>query len=418
MSYRGEKAIEPDLNPSQSKDYFISHPPFRPKKDIADYWESKGKLTPRRFDTLEAALLSGNPFIIRSEHPQDYDSTGVPGLLDSFPISPIRIANAKKVVNKDFKNIKWNETPMSGRDINSAEVIAQVGEIDQEQLEAKLKELSERKIARYLQLTGIDRDAFLREISYSYWEYLGGINRTIVADSTVHSKYYIFGSSTDNYSGKDLGSSYHVLEDGEISRSKTTGGLVEDIKDLRQSTELYESLRNLDGFDPNHCPIIEAQSLNGQHFPLQYHRARDFHPATHRLEREKTSEEQEATFVRGSTPQEGTVFDVNVYTRDQAQSSLLSDESALDFNLDQVHTGAMASRRKLQLVVIDDVLRLGIMLNGRHMTTSQLFKPEITIGVEDDSLPKRVYSRHADGDNKLTVKVVSDGRRAFLKQLA
>lgn len=403
---------------SEQHDIFLSDPPRRPKEQIAIYWESMGISVPRRFDNLHQAIASERPFIIRSEHPQDYDSSGVSGLLESYPVSPIRIQNAALIASGDFMGkIDWKKTPISGKETTAAPVIARIGNIDQEELENELTGLSQRKIDRYLQLTGIDRGTFIKDISYSYWEFLNGINRTTIADNCVPNKYYLFSSSIDANSGEFKGSSYYVLQNGKISMSKITRGLNESEEDLQPVIKLYERLREMDGFDQNHRPVIESQSIEGQQLPLQYHRARDFQPAKFRLTRNKNEKEKEATFVRGATPDDGTIFDVNIYRRDGQSRPLLPQESALDFNSDKVHTGIMASRRKLQIVPIDNVLRIGHMLSGRHMAISQLFKPELTLGVSSEDLPSETFSSNVDNVKQFQIKVVSDGEKAFLEYM-
>jgi hypothetical protein len=62
---------------NNSSDYYLLNSPSRPKFDIAEYVYSQGFHVPRRFSNIEDILklpLKDCPiFILRSEHPQDYD---------------------------------------------------------------------------------------------------------------------------------------------------------------------------------------------------------------------------------------------------------------------------------------------------------------------------------------------------------
>ena len=64
----------------------------QPKRTIADYVEENGILVPKRFNSLEEALGTQLPFIMRSEGTFEYN--GVSGLLESHIVSPLIIAKA------------------------------------------------------------------------------------------------------------------------------------------------------------------------------------------------------------------------------------------------------------------------------------------------------------------------------------
>lgn len=94
MSYSTALSAE-GLRP-QTPDYYTEHPPHQPKREIAEYVRSQDILVPEIYDSLKTALQSGNPFIVRSEHPQDY--AGASGLVSSHIVSPDSIRRAKEYV--------------------------------------------------------------------------------------------------------------------------------------------------------------------------------------------------------------------------------------------------------------------------------------------------------------------------------
>src|SRR5688572_21954529 len=82
-------------------DYFLDNPPLQPKSEIADYVEACGILVPKRYVNLKEALASNKPFIIRSEHPQDY--AGASGVLESIDIGKDKIEEAVKREKSEFE---------------------------------------------------------------------------------------------------------------------------------------------------------------------------------------------------------------------------------------------------------------------------------------------------------------------------
>ena len=101
------------------------------------------------------------------------------------------------------------------------------------------------------------------------------------------------------------------MENGDIvlnAPMKITSEMKESLDDV---IELYETIRNIQKFDPNHCPIVEFQTdkYKNNYF-LQYHRTRQMEHTTFILDRDLQEDEFEAVYVRGATPPEWLILDI------------------------------------------------------------------------------------------------------------
>lgn len=407
MSIIAERNIHPD-----SEDYFLSFPPRRPKDAIADYVESNGILVPRRFDGLDAAIASRRPFVIRSEHPQDYQ--GVSGLLNSYHITPERLAKVRERVK--------GKPPERFRDkeYDTAKVLVKIGDVEQDELEFELRKLSQGAIVDYLKLTRKNPANFYNGIAFSYWEQIGGINRSIVADNTIDGRYYIFSRGLDVTTGRTKGRGYCIVDDGKVVTSAASEKFDGTADDVQQAIELYESVKSLDKFDSNHRPIVEAQSVGGQHYFLQYHRARDFQPATHVLDRKKEEDEIEPILVRGATPPEGIVANIHFYYGGDFHYPLQTEEGAMEVLVTPLHTELSVRRRKIEILTAHDLGEVGKSIDGGHLALSQLFKPAVSLVLDRQgykTLKDGLKRSEVDNLGHLKVRVVSDGNKAYIKRL-
>ncbi len=399
-------------------DAFLAERPLQPKKDIADYVESSGLPAAKRFRSLSGARKTKQPFIIRSEHPQDYE--GSSGLLDSIVISKERAMACKgflsQVAMMNLPNFldahqvnawqrsggvdgvgKWGlEYAVQKNKIKSTEEITQ----------ALLNVARGNTIQIYCLCMGITQEQFQRETSCSIWEYIPGNNMTVVADSAIAGRYNVFSVAKE-----DSRQSYiYQWPDHEPSLSS------ELALKTRHAVNLYENVRNLPKFNPQHCPIMEIQvdSENLAWF-LQYHRSRDFSPATHVLTGNEDGVWSEG-FVRGSTPPEGSLVKIKPFP------------SYTPGNLPPIEGGASGHRGDYQQQVMDEIMTqrrqiqlLPVATSGAmytsHMTVSQRSKPGVTIEMPlEKILTKEQINWYRDNpEETVLIKVISDGRRAVLK---
>lgn len=416
--------------PAESRDYFLLHPPRQPKKEIADWVESKGILVPRRFSSLDHALNSKKPFIIRSEHPQDYN--GASGILDSYLIDPAKIAQWVGEFGEDdvITSDDWSNYHYKGgwheRSRIKKRVMAQVGKVSQDDFELYLMDLSFDKAKLFGDYSGVD---LVSDTSYSYWEALPGLNRTVIADNAVEGRYHIFTS----VSGVDDGRIYEI---GELSgheiiegRKLIAGGRgkklpEENTEDLLELVDFYESVRQQDErFDKGHSYLKEAKSTGGKNYFLQTMRTNDFSPAIFSLDREPERDEIASMLVRGITPPEGLDLTLAIQYPPLLRNKVIAnaDEAQLSFWGNTCSTEASIRQRQLQIVRGTSLKDIFVSGNS-HFNRSLLFKPRLTVVLNNDDVStlKDAAGKPTEENRvtKIKIKVVSDGRKAFVKLAA
>ncbi|MDD5337506.1 MAG: hypothetical protein PHS02_03410 [Candidatus ainarchaeum sp.] len=401
------------------QDYWLAHPPKQPKREIGEYIRRHRIPVPDTYSTLIAAKKSGKPLIARSEHPQDY--AGASGVAESP-----RIRN-------DGGKLAW--VLPSYLLLGDCEGI--LPQPDSESNILKVIQSSSTSIPIHCRLAGINEDAFRRDLTFSLWELLPGLNLKICGDSSIEGRYHV----TALYGSSD---GIHVCGYAVYDKDKTT--IRHDFRtenffnDNRNSLiELYEKICNLDRFNPNHRPIIEVQYWDGKLYFLQYHRARDFEPATFVLDRPREKNEIEALFVRGATPPNGsiwkTTFCYSLAIRD-GMKQVPPEDGSFDHPPDPIRTNHMAGSRKLQIKSTDYFPRImaGISM---HTPISELCKPQVFIVADESRFPQfkcgpimsrflpsvvspyyRAVEEFLKGDRyQLDIKVTSDGNRAYLEVL-
>ena len=389
-------------------DFFLANRVLQPKLEVANYVASQGVPVPRRYASFAEALHGGTPFIMRSEHPQDY--AGVAGLLDSFRISDETLSRARAY---DASQI----TPNSRDHLLEGLKNKLAGGSDHELAMAAVQS-GHDSIQSYCTYLGLREDDFLSETSYSYWSLLSGLNRTIVADSAIRDRYHIFTSATPN---PDTGHNYTIVDGGRIVMSWGWGLDIDAVHaSLTLAIDHYESIRRLSRFDANHCPIIECQFVEGLHYFLQYHRCRDFEPASFELSRASEEGEIEAIFVRGATPPEGVVVDtVLFYPHERTLEA--HEDASFDWHTNRVFSEIMSRRRTAYFTVMSNRYEIASRTSLPHLLKSRLFKPQVSLAVPfGNSLDSIVVKAHMMTDQqnapfRLPIQVTSDGRRALVK---
>lgn len=371
----------------------------QPKRAIADYVEQNGILVPRRFGSLQEARASGLPIIARSEHPQDY--AGASGILES----PL-------LFNEPYGNIQ-----------------------SEEELKQKAMAEPERGKSMHKQLCGFagyNEQRFRQEVSFSFWEHMNGFNRAVIADSAIEGLYHIFTSGTI---GTETFASYVLMEKDKILKEFSMPQNDESQQGLSTLVEAYEKIRHLGKFDANHCPIMEFQTVDNKDYFLQYHRTRNFEPASFVLEREPVEDEIELPFVRGATPPEGVRYKVVVYNGGALDWNFNPEDADGSWDLHYCHafSESMVRNRKILLVELGARRPLFALIQNAmgHDDKSKLFKPQMSAmaklhdlfldGEAKDSFSdvfSEVFSDPVRNRNSyMTLDIVSDGRRCFVKRL-
>jgi len=383
-------------------DYYLSNSgslKSQPKRTIGNYVASHGILVPTRFDSLKDARSSGKPFIARSEHSQDY--AGLSGLLDS---------------------------PHS-RKLDGIETEEQLKQVIFGKEKDRSSFSNSRNLPKQLcRITGQPLEDFIDGVSFSFWEFVPGYNRVVIADSSVGGRYHVITKRdvfAKNSNARVV--NYSIVEENKVTQfvQPLTPALKARLPELITD---YEAVRRLGNFDSKHCPIMEFQTRHGKNHFLQYHRTRDFSPTTFTLNWKKNDGTVEALFVRGSTPPEG--FEVNatvcysVWERSGHDWDGLPDEDAsFDLHFNHIIPELNAKRRRLQIVPKSDVHWALMEVAIGHFQRTKLFKPEVSVVVPRDSLiAKEERSRlgkisyETNQDQKVPLHIVSDGTRAYVRR--
>ncbi len=199
LSKRGEELALFQGEGKEQKFRFISHFAFslkmdayvqnpqllngKPKETVASYVEQNGILVPRRFCSLEEAVQSGKPFIVRSEHQDEY--SGPSGLLSSVIVDEWHLNNSREWHQR---RLQYGHTEVDIRKIDAASLRStdlekgffpedalrlQTG-IGQQDFEEQYRcwQKSEYIVKEYCRLMKKEQDAFSKEIGVSYWEFL------------------------------------------------------------------------------------------------------------------------------------------------------------------------------------------------------------------------------------------------------
>lgn len=389
---------------------------MQPKRVIAEYIEENGFLVPKRYPDLETALDSRRNFIVRSEHPQDY--YGASGLGFSLLVESEAISRCITIfLGASDKENGWEGSGLSRREYKAGRIISRLVR-GQEGVEKSLTDFSFEDRKRFCRLTGQSLEDFSAKISYSYWELMPGVNRTIAADNAIEGRYHIFSTAHKAPWGYPINQffNYLILEDCKIIAGEAKGPS-DTVENLGALVDTYESIRNLPRFPQGHCPTMEFQDYKSKFYFLQYLRGLDFKAATFRLERDPDSDELVAIHVRGASPVSGLL--VNAAIRHDKTVPAQVDEAEINYFLDPMMIEAFARQRTLQLVWETPGKSLFSEDKG-HMPRSLLLKPQISavFPYKDlESLHTDVRHTKADPLPHAQFLFTSDGRKAYLKRL-
>lgn len=337
----------------------------QPKRVIGDYVEQSGLLVPKRFASLDEALQFDGRVFVRSEHQQDYD--GIPNLFHSCALDRRRT---------NYEKLRNHMLSLSENWINNVR-----GD------EERVQELKDGA-------------------SYSFWEFLeNGQNRTIIADNGVRGRYHVLTNLPSGYS------QWTIFEDGKIIFGEQKAD-----SDLKQNfqwqIEFYEAVRNLDAFDPNHCPSVEYQSVGKDNFFLQYFRTNDFQEADFVLNRDLEDGEVKADWVRGVTPETGIQRRIHY---PQTGGTYLIDEK----------TKTRLGHAPLSLEGLEGYL------HPIHERVAKIFKPTIYVFRDIEELYTKeelsiLFSKSYNlgdlNDEQMkfespTLRIISDGKTAYIKRM-
>jgi len=359
------------------KDWYLEDPTRlegTPKFTIANYVAENGFLVPRRarhyLKARHDAKKGKFGLMARSEHVQDYD--GASGLVSSF------------------KNIlKW--------DAKTEEEMAK---------HLKIRIGGEGKT--FCREMGMDYSQFVQGISFTYWEYIPGFRRTIVADSGVKGVHHVTAYLPNGSPGNNM--KYWKVENGSINFKLGTIDVPEIEANLLEFINWYEQIRNLPRFDSDNCPVVEAVTRVGkkgvENYFVQYMRTRDFAGSDFTLDLSSANGGIVPFLVRGVTPKEGIELKlVKAWGKEyETRGRAVITGGHLDEDLE-----AIAMRAKAYL---GNEVKLGDMA-ANHSPRSLMFKPELSLFFEQRGENKVPI----DFEGEIPIRIISDGRNAVLQML-
>lgn len=396
-----------------SRDYYLENRSMQPKREIADYVESRGILVPKRYFNLREARDSGKKILARSEHPQDYD-----GVSDLF--------HSRSLWCFDYKNYLS---------------LDQVGN-NEFYLVEQLRNYGGQS-SFFCELMGLNEFKFKKDFSVSYWEELRGFSHKIIADPNVEGRYHM---TVMNINGDG---EYIVWHEG-ISQKFGHGGInypKEIDKGRKDLINFYEKVRNLPRFNSTHCPLIEAISVINENkevdiYFLQYHKVRDFKDVNFNAEEIAKPDMIKLPLVRGATEEKIETHKVTTFLPGLIKDSPYYDQyvphqnnfSYLDLSKDvfiekgHIFLEKMMRETKVVFSVCEKNLdELGESIASDHARGSRQFKPQITCCLTKKDLYQLISEKELvemeetaskTGEvQTMDVDIVSDGLNAYVKRV-
>lgn len=361
---------------------------MQPKREIVSFLASKGIRTATFYDSPEIAMAKKAPnLMLRSEHPQDYE-----GSSDLFP--------------KCF---------LEGTDLNGKDVAGLVLSQD-----TNYMDVATERIRLHCRLLGLNYDDFIKDLSYSAWERIEGTNRVVCADSAINERYHIFTLSNNSKGA------YDVVEKSEVQQMTDTPPI--ELKEAKGLIRLYEEARAV--LDPNHCYILETQSVRNMssrtfdHFVVQAHRGTDsrkvdFEAKPHEWGLIKFYD------VRGATSPEGEEMLLTFEYPDRFadEPEIIREDASAQVSehyVARAFSELMFRKRRLQIFPFSQNAGLEYELNN-HCSRNALLKPQCSVLTNyqtiRDGFPDLLSRKDKNGFIQVKVKFWSDGRKAFMQPL-
>lgn len=392
---------------------------FQPKKQFADLAEATGILVPKRYPSFGNALEAvgrGGTIIVRSEHAAERD--GASGLFDSYVISSSQLQVPGERPN----------------DLVRALMVATDPETALQQV--RLAQMQKVAVRQYSAVMGYDTEQFVQGLSFSFWEFVQGINLTVVADDAGPDRYHIMGVPVTAEGVRGLhGSGWVTNESGHtiVTYQKAVALPQETLANIVRQ---YEIVRNLPGFSAGQCPIMEMQlDANNQCLPLQYQEGRTYRPYDgDRLDPKDYPSSKgwhRAETVRGAlgplVTLETAMWYPPDYGTETSRYALPQSEDA-SFNLrsyTNVGMGEALSRRRRAYFAARGLRDVYEAMSYGHEARSGWFKPQAAFAIGRNSLRSIVppdleciVNSAVNGRGQMARVVIdaaSDGRSGFVR---
>ena len=386
-----------------SGDVFLIERSLQPKRRIRSYIRENWGNTPNDYRTLAEAMATCEPFILNSEHPQEY--AGVSGLAESYVVNPLEIIELQRTKSREeLSQLPEIPSNLSYKEKEKIvfEILLRIGYVEDKEIFQALFNLNNGNFKNYAHKMNLELEDVMNEQSYSISKYIPGINHTVIWDADIPWKYYIVSTRKEGGKTESL---VLIIENWVISISSwwQENILLKSVKwiylDLIKE---YEWIRWLEKFDKKHFPIIEFQSsADNNIYSLQYHRCRDWSQVQENFELNRGLEcnEIESVLFRWVTPPEWIIARTFiVYPDTFCDSSYLLDDEEWSFDkwIDPMYSELMCRKRKVSFFTVRGNEEIGdnikIISNPKdpHLGISRFFKSDLFVSIPENQSYKLI----------------------------
>ena len=255
-------------------------------------------------------------------------------------------ARAKKVIAQDIQILGRSEHPEEAKGLSGVNQTRYFGKDDRLPGEtfAEFRKImlennpALRHTEQYWDINGIDRANYEKDLSWSFWERIPGMNLSVIQDNSLPDRYWILATwmyqvpliNDINKTRLVYGRNVLAIKGDQI-QFKTNPTHYDHIPPqffakVPEIIESYDRIKN--HFDSNMAWVVEMQlsEKDGKLYFLQRHPTRVFESPDWSFEADSEQGEivvksEGANLVRGSTPKEGIEVDM-IYDRSADISKL------------------------------------------------------------------------------------------------
>lgn len=403
---------------SEIIEYLGGHPQ-RPKVEIAQAVAEYGVPIPRLFEGLDNAISSGVAFVARSEHPAELYYSGLCSSVKIDPGDEDTERTHEWLDELRIQQAALDDPNRSYDSLTARDIPGRRGYIDAEWW----RYLAEPDAGLHSDST----EAFARDHALSYWQMEQGYNRYMIEDSGRPGRYYV--GTMRNGLGEPFDRadrSVEIIENGDVVHSyyaHRDREAAAQVPDPDKLITFYETVRSLPVFDPANAPIIEfvdrpdEPPIFLQYLPTQPVASRstaeitppDTGSAIHHVRGTTCSQTVEFTLRTSPPEHRGPVIDQGFTP--SALSNYSGGDSTGEYYFPQavVYLGYGTNE--------DRDLGVGRFINASidHGTRSSLFKPPVSLVVEEDCLARLKEIGRYQQRGQLEAALVSDGETARLQ---
>ncbi len=359
------------------------------KKIAGEIVKTNGINVPKVFNKYYNINSNFNPnqIIVRPSHKREYN--GESDIFNSELLSTI------------IENIEINEEKEKFQFIRNLLGLSKIKKDENIEIKIKkylLKNSNFKKYNKYFS-NKINEN----EIQISYWEYIPGINGSIIEDDSIKDSYHII--LTDKETNK---TQYFP----RIKTNQTTNQMVNNI------IYNYKKIKSEED-----CPIVEFQIGKDKKFHfLQYHKVSNHKFGNFKINETKLKYEgyKKAIFVRGKTSINGKIAKLKIDNQKNNKNS----NGKINITQGISYQDEIESRnREIQIFnyASFENFKTDLLNKYGHVSKSLLFKPKISLITNlEQILTENEIIDIIENPNKektLDFHIISNGEKAYIKKI-